>query len=107
MGIPFKYDFQLGTPDSLQLLDCFSESNTEEFVLSPWKEVIKSKWKRGKPALLTLAVIYWCFMISCTLSVIFQIKSFEFQHITVALLGVILAYEIVQITAYFVYNPLK
>jgi hypothetical protein len=105
--IPFKYEFQMGSSDSLKLLDNFSESNTEEFVLSPWREVVKYKWKRGKFALLTFAWIYWFFMISCTLSVIFNPKSVLFQNMTVSLLCIILFYEITQITSYLVYSPLK
>ena len=105
--IPFKYEFQMGSSDSLKLLDNFSESNTEEFVLSPWKEVIKNKWKRGKATLLTLACIYWFFMISCTVSVVFQPTSILAQNLTVGLLCIILFYEIIQITSYLVYNPLK
>lgn len=105
--VPFKYDFRTGSADSLKLLDCFSESNTEEFVLSPWKEVVKSKWYKGKPWLITIALIYWMFMISCTISVVFFPKSNDWQTLTVSLLCVILAYEIVQITSYLVYNPLK
>lgn len=105
--MPFKYQFQMGSEDSLKLLDNYSESNTEEFILSPWKETVKQKWRRGKAMLLTLACIYWLFMISCTLSVVFNPKSELFQNLTVGLLGVILFYEIIQILSYFVYNPLK
>lgn len=107
LRVPFKYQFQMGSEDSLKLLDNYSESNTEEFILSPWKEKVKQKWRRGKLMLLTLASIYWLFMISCTLSVIFNPKSTLFQNLTVSLLGVILFYEIIQITSYLVYNPFK
>lgn len=107
LRVPFKYQFQMGSSDSLKLLDNYSESNTEEFVLSPWKETVKHKWRQGKPFLLTLACVYWAFMVACTLSVVFDPTSGLFQDLTVGLLCVILSYEIVQIIAYMVYKPFK
>ena len=107
LRIPFKYDFSIGSLDSLRLLDYFSESKTEEFVLSTWKEIIRIKWKKEKWAMIFIAILYWFFMVACTLSVVFYPGSVIARNFTVSALIIILIYEFIQILAYSVYKISK
>ena len=107
LQIPFRFNYQFGSLDSVKFLDHYSESKTEEFILSDWKHVVELKWRNSKVLLTLLALLYWCLMISCTLSVIFLPESDVVKKVTVCLVLVILLYELLQITAYSGYKISK
>lgn len=39
------YDFQQGTKESLEFLENYADSKSNEFILSNWKIIIDYKWE--------------------------------------------------------------
>jgi hypothetical protein len=98
--IPFKYSYTAGTPDSVNFLDTYSQSNTEEFILSEWKEVIIDKWGHHRIIHVFLAVLYWLFTIIATLSVVFFNQSILFEYISLGCIFFFVLLEIIQMISY-------
>ena len=98
--IPFKYSYKIGTPDSVKFLDAYSQSNTEEFILSEWKEVIIHKWKSHRLFHIMVAILYWVFTIFTTLSIIFFKSSYLFEIISLSFIGIFILFEILQVISY-------
>jgi hypothetical protein len=98
--IPFKYCYNVGTPDSVRLLHAYSTSKTEEFVLSQWKQVIADKWYFQKSAHMLMAFLYWILTGLCTLSVVFYKDSTFLVKGSLGLIAGFVFFEVLQITSY-------
>lgn len=98
--IPFKYSYKMGTPDSVRFLDTYSQSNTEEFILSEWKEVIIHKWKSHRVFHSFFALLYWLFTIITTYSVIFKRDSELMELISLGFVAFFILFEILQVVSY-------
>lgn len=98
--IPFKYSFRIGTPDSVDFLDLFSETQEEELLLSEWKEIIYSKWRSHKIFHYIFAFCFWTFTILVCLNIIF-FKDIQNLEIAVyVFIGIFLLYEFIQVISY-------
>lgn len=98
--IPFKYSYKVGTPDSVRFLDTFSQSTTEEFILSEWKEVVTHKWRSHRLVHILMAVLYWIFAVFTILSVVFFQKTFIFEAVSLSFICFFILYEILQVISY-------
>lgn len=98
--IPFKYSYGAGTPDSVEFLDTYSQSNTEEFILSQWKEVIIDKWRSHRLMHVFLAFLYWVFTIVATLSVVFFKRTLFLQIGSLSFISFFILFEILQLISY-------
>ena len=98
--VPFKYCYDMGTPDSVQLLETFSGSTCEEFLLSEWKEVVNHKWARHWPAHVLMAILFWTFTLVCALSLIFFPESRTLHLSCLGFVGFFGVFEMVQILSY-------
>jgi hypothetical protein len=98
--IPFKYSYKVGSPDSIRFLDTYSESNTEEFILSQWKEVVIHKWRKYRMFHVFTAILYWVFTIFTILSIIFFQTSILFEFISLGFIGFFIIFEILQVISY-------
>lgn len=102
--IPFKYSYSVGTPDSVNFLDSFSQSNTEEFTLSQWKEVVVHKWSRHRIIHIILAVLYWIFTLITTLSLVFFPKITILKYISLGFILFFVCFETLQVISYIAFN---
>jgi hypothetical protein len=102
--VPFKYSYKVGTPDSVRFLDTFSQANTEEFILSEWKEVVIHKWKTNRIFNSLFAVLYWLFTIFTTLSIIFYKDWFLVKAISLGFIAFFILFEILQVVSYSSFN---
>ena len=102
--IPFKYSYKVGTPDSVKFLDTFSQSNTEEFILSEWKEVIIDKWSRHRLIHILLAILYWVFTLVTTLSMIFFRRIFTLEIVSLSFIAFFILFEFLQVISYTAFN---
>ena len=98
--IPFKYSYKAGTPDSVRFLDSFSESTTEEFILSEWKEIIKQKWEHHRAGHVIMAIIYWIFTICTITSIVFLPDNRALMNISLTFIFFFLLLEILQVLSY-------
>ena len=98
--IPFKYSYASGSPDSLRFLDTFSKSNTEEFILSEWKELITHKWKYHQIFNILLAIIYWALTVITTYSVVFRNDYALMRYLSLGFIGFFVLYDILQLFSY-------
>ena len=105
--IPFKYSYQAGTPDSLKFLDKYSESISEEFILSDWKEVIIFKWNQHKAVHIIFAIIFWAFTMCTILSMIFFPDSKPLQYVSIGFIFLLLLFEILQLISYATFKVTK
>lgn len=102
--VPFKFNYKMGTYDSLCFLKCYSSSDHEEFILSDWKEVVNMKWEKCFPIYILLTLIYWIFTIFVTLSIVFYPEVRFFRLANIALIFFFLIYEIIEILSYSSFN---
>ena len=113
---PFKYNFTIGSNESMDFLNHYSDSESNEFVESDWKTIIKEKWVSLKFLYAFNAIVFWIYMAFCTWSIIFNLKLDEDGKIigenitairTMASVFncIILFLEILQMIAYCTYKP--
>lgn len=113
---PFKYEFKVASKESMNFLNNFADSESDEFVLSEWKTVISNKWKTLQYLYAFNAVIFWIYMFFCTYSIIFNLKLDdegaiigenipEIRYCALAFNIIIAILEILQMIAYCSYNP--
>ena len=105
--VPFKYNFAAGSPDSILLLEAYSNSRSEEFVLSQWKELIRYKWKYSRWAHIVTAVLYWLFTLTVTLSIVFFPEIKFLMRISVYFIFAFIVYELIQFISYATFNIVK
>ena len=103
--VPFKYNYRLGTEDSAMLIDRFSQTASDEFILSDWKEIINLKWKRIKFAYLVLFLIFYVFLVFITLSLSFLKESQLCRWFSMGLDTLFLIYEIFRFLTFAAYKP--
>lgn len=105
--VPFKYDYNAGTPDSLRFLNCYGTSSEEEFLLSEWKELILSKWNSHLPFHMIVAVLFWTFTILTTISMIFLPKRMIFKNLSIYFIWLFMFMEIIQFISYCFFDITK
>jgi hypothetical protein len=103
--LPFKYNFQMGTEDSVLFVDEYSNSNCEEFIFSDFAEVINYKWKEIKLPHIILFCIYLLFVISFNISCIFLPNNTSFRYLSISFTFIQIIYEIIQVIVYSTFKP--
>ena len=103
--VPFKYNYKTGTEDSVMLIDRFSQSTSDEFILSDWKEIINFKWKTIKRFYIGQMFIFYSFLVFITLSLSLMIENQLCRWISVALDIFFLIFEIFRFITFAVYKP--
>jgi hypothetical protein len=99
--IPFKYSFTAGTLGSIYFLHNYSKSNSEDFVLSQWKNLVIVKWKNQLPLQIMIACLYWVFMGFVVASMVFARETKEVKYISLGLMGLLFFFEVLQVISYF------
>ena len=114
--VPFKYNFNPGSTESMNFLQFYSDSESDEFVKSQWKTIIHDKWNNLKFIYAFNAIIFWIYMFFCTWSIIFNLNIsssgaiigediVEVRYIAVAFNIIIAFLEILQMISYCFYKP--
>jgi hypothetical protein len=103
--LPFKYNFQMGTEDSVLFVDGYSNSMSEDFIFSDFKEVINYKWKKIKIPHIIMFFVYLAFVILFNISCIFLPNSDIFRILSIVFVFILIVYEIIQVIVYSVYKP--
>jgi hypothetical protein len=98
--IPFKYSFAPGSFGSINFLYNFSESNSEDFLLSQWKNLVIVKWRQQLPLQIMIAVVNWVFTGCVMTSMVFARETKEIKYISLGLTGVLLLFELLQLISY-------
>lgn len=107
LQIPFKFDYEAGSDDSVQLLAAYSDSSSEDFVCSEWKELVISKWGTQIWLHIGFAFIYFLFTVFMTISIVFSDSNTEFAKIvTIVLLGILISFELLQLISYSFFDIL-
>ena len=101
---PIPLDFSAGSLESLQFLDCYSHSQSSDFIFSNWKHFIDSKWKSVFWINLILAILYWCFMIITTCKMVFFRDNSILKIFSISLIAFFLLLELFQMISYSTYK---
>jgi hypothetical protein len=104
-SVPFKYNYNIGTEDSTTFIYNYSISNSQEFILSGWKQIVKAKWKSVRIPYIILTFLYFSYMIMFTINcTLFQTsKTVIFFSLFLNIILIIM--ELVQMITYFAYLP--
>lgn len=114
--IPFKYNFTPGCTESMDFLQYYSDSESEEFVKSQWNTIIHDKWRELKYIYAFNALIFWIYMFFCTWSISFNLNIADsgliigeqivyVRYIALALNVIIAILEVLQMISYCFYKP--
>lgn len=114
--VPFKYEMETGSKESLDFLENYTSSESHDFILSKWRNMIYYKWSKLRYLFAFNAIIFWVYMFFCTYAIVFNIetdgnnnikgeKSSWVRYTAVGLNIVIALLEFLQMLAYCLYNP--
>ena len=103
--LPFKYNFQMGTEDSVLFVDEYSNSVSEDFIFSDFKEVINYKWKKIKLPHIIMFFIYLTFVVLFNIFCIFFPDSDVFRWLSIVFIFLLIIFEIIQVVVYSTYKP--
>jgi hypothetical protein len=104
-AVPFKYNYSMGTDDSVMLVNRFAHSRTEDFILSDWKQIILTKWSQSKFPYILFFLVYFGFLSLATLSLVFFKSNELLRYITMGVSLAFLFYEILRLITYLTYKP--
>ena len=129
--VPFTYNFEVGSRESLDFLRYYAESESVEFIRSEWKTVIFTKWSRLKYLYAFNMLIFWLYMFFCIWSLVFnhemvqkmipdpddptgdELEIFEIvkekqpwvRYVALGLNVLVALLEVLQMIAYCTYSP--
>ena len=103
--VPFKYNFNIGTEDSAAFVFNYSKSNSQDFVLSDWAEIIKWKWNRLKIPLISLMVIFYAYFLGFAFSTAIYPKHEGLRLFAVAFNVILILIEILQMLTFIFFDP--
>ena len=92
----FDYSFESGTKDSLYFLYKYSNSQSKEFVLSIWEQLVQWKWMKLSWWLLPYIFFYLFFAVSSTYFILFENIGAYVRGCFLANLALLLVYELFQ-----------
>lgn len=113
---PFKYEFSVGSDESLEFLNNYADTESDEFALSEWSNLIHLKWSSLKWLYAFNAVIFWIYMFFCTYSITFnlviddkgEITGEQYTSIRMCAIAfnIIVAFlEVLQMIAFCTFDP--
>jgi hypothetical protein len=105
-AVPFKYNYDIGTEDSLMLMNRYSHSRSEDLILSDWQEIVKIKWAKTKPFYIVFFILYFAFLTLTTLALVFFKTSTVFRFIATWFSITFMFYELLRLITYLTYKPL-
>jgi hypothetical protein len=105
--VPFKYNYSIGTEDSVMFVDRFAASNSDDFILSDWKEIINIKWIQFKIPYIILFLIFYTFLVFITLSLCFLKKNQLCRWVSIWLDAFFMVYEVFRFFTFATYKPYK
>jgi hypothetical protein len=99
-----EYSYETGSIDSLKFLDNYSNSNSEQFVVGLWGEVIAEKWSHFYWVNVLNFFLYWAFTGIITMLMIFwpNHKTLLIVYYVFNILYII--YELIQVISYSYYH---
>ena len=115
---PFEYDFSIGSMESLNFLDKYTTTKSDDFVLSDWRHLISMKWSSLKYFYAFNGLIYYIYMFFCTYSIVFNldiafdgtVKGEKLPAIRYCAQGfniIVTFLEVLQMIAYCTFKPVK
>lgn len=104
-SVPFKYNYNTGTEDSVTFIYNYSKSNNQDFILSDWKEIIQSKWRGVKFPYIFLTFCYFAYTIFFLLSSVFYNDIPGLRGFSILLNVILIFFELTQMLTYFSYKP--
>jgi hypothetical protein len=105
-SVPFKYNYNYGTEDSVTFVYNYSTSENQDFILSDWKEIIGSKWKGVKFPYIFLTFCYFSYTIFFLLSSVFYNDIKGLRGVSILFNVLLIFFELVQMITYFSYKPI-
>ena len=103
--VPFKYNYSMGTEDSVTFIYNYSKSKNQDFILSDWREIVKNKWATLKRPYISLTLFYFAYMSIFTLSSVIQKDNKSLKGFSIFLNIIMMIFEIIQMITYFSYRP--
>jgi hypothetical protein len=100
LTVPFKYDYSIGSEDSVNFLSYYSKSKSKKFIKSEWKQLIDNKWLSVKLFNMFLACYFFGFLIFTTIVIVFEEGIAVYANSLMFIISLFMVLEIIQITAY-------
>jgi hypothetical protein len=104
-SVPFKYNYDFGTEDSVTFIYNYSNSENEDFILSDWKQIVKKKWIGVKFPYIFVTFCYFAYMLFFVLSTVFYDKTKGLRTIALIFNIILIFFEVIQMITYFGYKP--
>ena len=104
-AVPFRYNYSIGTDDSVMLVNRYGHSKSEDFILSDWQEIIKTKWASAKFPYIIFFILYLGFLTLTTLSLVFFKSSEMLRYIAMIVSLAFMLYEVLRLITYLTYKP--
>lgn len=104
-SVPFKYNYNTGTEDSVTFVYNYSKSENQDFIMSDWKEIIQSKWRGVKFPYIFLTFCYFSYTIFFLLSSVFYNDLAGLRGMSILMNIILIIFEVIQMLTYFSYKP--
>ena len=104
-SVPFKYNYDFGSQDSITFIYNYSNSENEDFILSDWREIVKNKWIAVKFPYMFLTLCYFSYMLFFLLSSVFYPRTDGLRTIALVFNIILIIYEVIQMITYFGFKP--
>ena len=106
LSVPFKYNYNIGTEDSATFIYNYSISQSQDFILSDWKQIVRTKWRKIKIPYIVLALIYFTYMILFTINCTLYPESKALIFFSLLFNIMLMILELIQMITYFAYKPI-
>ena len=100
-------DFGLGSGDSVEFLENYSETPSAEFLTSEWRFLVLQKWARLRPLYLGLFLVYAAFMALFTLGTAIYPELEWLRLLALAPAGLLFLFEVVEMVSFLAFRPSK
>lgn len=103
--VPFKFNYGIGTGDSVAFVYNYANSTSQEFILSDWKEIIKWKWQKLKLPLYLMMFIYFLYFLMFALSAVLYHDNKGLRGMAVIMNILMITIEVVEMVTFLVFKP--
>jgi hypothetical protein len=105
--VPFKYCYDFASIESITFLNAYTNSESEDFIVSEWSQLIKNKWNRQKVVNIIFAMIFWAFTITNTVSITFVPENMILKYVNLSFILFFVLFELIQLLAYLFYDAAR
>ena len=93
-------DFSFGSLDMLELSHNYAHSSSEQFIFSDFRYLTLSRWNQLWPLQFLNQLVFWVFTVFLVLHSIFFRELAWLKSTVLAIMGVLFAWELIQLVSY-------